>query len=230
MHTGISLTMERHELTETSNVSAFFRSSSLRDTFLAKTALNTDESLVVSSKRFACWGESCCGTCSAALTPVSEQSQAAIQYPFLGPITAKRSSTCKKERICKPWDDNTYNPNKSQQRRTELSSVHCKLKNCVVDYVHRPVSLEDVVDERDCCVWSCWAEDWGAGNCKFWGGSAGVEAWEGPWELVAKTNGGCCCGIEEIWFVIKVELCCCCCCCCWRIWIWACTDNQNLIS
>jgi hypothetical protein len=25
-------------------------------------------------------------------------------------------------------------------------------------------------------------------------------------------------------------LCCCCCCCCWRIWIWACTDNQNLIS
>jgi len=94
--------MERHELTETSNVSAFFRSSSLRDTFLAKTALNTDASLVVSSKRFACWGESCCGTCSAALTPVSEQSQAAIQYPFSGPITAKRSSTCKKERICKP--------------------------------------------------------------------------------------------------------------------------------
>ncbi len=43
-----------------------------------KIALNTYASLVVSSECFACWGESCCGTCFAALTPVFEQSQAAI--------------------------------------------------------------------------------------------------------------------------------------------------------
>jgi hypothetical protein len=41
MHTGISLTIERHELLETLNVSAFFRSSSQRDTLLAKEKLHS---------------------------------------------------------------------------------------------------------------------------------------------------------------------------------------------